>query len=128
MVIFIDLPTVGSLIKICTRMTATSTTSYDLSPISSHMASLIAAVWSLIRMGKIPGESSNSRSLPKWTHLLHCYSKPVNLFSIMQVEQEKEALFENRTQLLVVQLRPNVSKNTAINTVPLGSRINQSKI
>lgn len=37
---------------------------------SSHIASFIAAVWSLIRIGIIPGESSNSRSLPKRTHLL----------------------------------------------------------
>uniref|UniRef100_A0A0A9DQS4 Uncharacterized protein n=1 Tax=Arundo donax TaxID=35708 RepID=A0A0A9DQS4_ARUDO len=35
---------------------------------SSHIASLIAAVWSLIRIGKIPGESNNSKSVPNRTH------------------------------------------------------------
>lgn len=62
-------PTVGSFISICTRIAATSATSYDLSPMSSHIANFIAADWSLIRIGSTPGESSNSRSLPNWTHL-----------------------------------------------------------
>lgn len=65
-----NIPTVGSLDNIWTRMAATSATSYDLSPISSQIATLIAAAWSLIRIGRIPGESNNSRSFPKRTHLL----------------------------------------------------------
>lgn len=75
-------PTAGCLINICTRIAATSGKSYDLSPISSHIASLIAAVWSLIRIGKIPGESSNSRSVPKRTHLF----RVSNVRSRMQIQ------------------------------------------
>lgn len=36
---------------------------------SSQMASFMAADWSLILIGIMPGESSNSKSLPKRTHL-----------------------------------------------------------
>lgn len=45
---------------------------------SSHMASFIAADWSLIRIGSIPGESSSSRSLPKRTHLFHQERNMIN--------------------------------------------------
>lgn len=62
-------PAVGIFESIWTRMDATATTSYDLSPMSSQIASFMAADWSLILIGIMPGESSNSKSLPKRTHL-----------------------------------------------------------
>lgn len=81
---------------------------------SSHIASFIAAVWSLIRIGIIPGESSNSRSLPKRTHLLQ---ENGNKETVNQKSNENGFRFTTdhlpRSQPL--HLSPIIEKNTNSN-------------